>query len=244
MPNLRKTILRSLLALSVIGGITLASIVEFPTVAPASAQFSRIGRRDPRTAMGGRFRFWRRRPPTTLGGRGAVCAITPGLLDKDFTVLSDRPLFAWQGQASKLNVRDFKTRTIVWSADVDANTQQLAYNGPQPLEPGKIYQWQVLGKNPTSQDRAQWSTVTVMAAPERDTMMTKLKEITQTAQQSKQSSEEIADEQAMYLLDQNLWSDALQVVFAVKDPSTEFVEQRKFFAENMCAASARTSYAR
>jgi hypothetical protein len=244
MPNLRKTILRSLFALSVIGGITLASIVEFSNIAPASAQFSRIWRREARTAMARRFRFWRRRPPITLGGRGAVCAITPGLLDKDFTVLSDRPLFAWQGQASKLNVRDFKTRTIIWSADVDVNTQQLAYSGSQPLEPGKVYQWQVLGNNPTSQDRAQWSTMTVMASPERDTMMTKLKELAQTAQQSKQSPEELADEQAMYLLDQNLWSDALQVVFAVKNPSTEFVEQRKLFAENMCAASAQTSYAR
>lgn len=226
MPNLRTSMLRSALISSVVAGIMIAPIVQLSLVAPASAQFTRF------------LSFWQRRPPLPLGTRSGVCPMTPGLLDKDLTIVSDRPLFSWQGKAAKLNVRDYKTKEIIWSTDLDAQTQQVVYGDATPLEPGKIYQWQVLGQDTSSTDRAHWSTVAVMAAPDRDAVTAKLKDIEQKGRQNQQSPEEIVDQQAMYLIDQNLWSDALQVLYAVKNPSSEFVQKRQQFSDSLCTFTA------
>ena len=177
-----------------------------------------------------RFLFGSRRPPLPLGTRSGVCPMSPGLLDKDFTVMSDRPLFLWQGQASKVTVRDYKTKAIVWTKNLDATTQQIVYEPTQPLESGKLYQWQVIGEESSSSDRAHWSTVAIMTAAERDALSSKLKEM----EGRQKSAEAIADEQATYLLNQNLWSDALQVLFAVKSPSSAFVQKRQEFVSGLC----------
>jgi hypothetical protein len=201
--------------------MAIVPLVEVSRIAPASAQFA------------GFLSFWQRRPERPLGTRG-ICLRSPGLLENDFTVVSDRPLFSWQGKAVKLNVMDYDTKEIVWTTDLDPQTQQIVYSNANPLVLGKRYRWQVLGQDPSSTDMAHWSTFEIMAVPQRDEVLAKLKEIEQKAQQKKASPEAIAEQQATYLLDQNLWSDALQVLHTVKNPSSEFAQNRKEFMANLC----------
>lgn len=225
MFNLNQTLLRSALISSVCAGIVVVPLVELSLIAPASAQLSQW------------VSFWQqRRPPRPLGTRSGICLMTPGLLDKDLKIMSDRPLFSWQGKATKLNVRDYTTQKIVWTTDLDPQTQQIVYGDVKPLEPGKLYEWQVIGENPSSTDLGYWSTVEIMATPERDQITAKLKEIEQKAKQNKALPEAIVDQQVAYLLEQNLWSDAMTVLYTVKNPSSEFTQKRQEFASRLCTA--------
>jgi hypothetical protein len=180
------------------------------------------------------FSFGKRRPTVPLGTRGGMCLIAPGLLDQKFTVLSDRPLFAWKGTATKLTVREFKSKTVIWeTVGLDSTDQQVVYGGTTPLKSNTIYEWQLLGENPTQADLNRWKVVSVMAEPERTQHYEKLKELEQKVKAQK--VEAIADTKATYLLDQRLWSDALQVLSDVKNPSPEFAQTRKEFMTGVCS---------
>ncbi|MCY6493869.1 hypothetical protein [Leptolyngbya sp. GGD] len=224
MFNLNPTLLRSALISSVFAGIVIAPLVELSLIAPASAELSQW------------VSLWQRRPPRPLGTRSGVCLMTPGLLEKDLRIVSDRPLFSWQGKATKLNVRDYTTQKIVWTIDLDPQAQQIAYGDVNPLEPGKLYEWQVLGEKPSSTDLGYWTTVEIMAAPERDQVNAKLKKIEQAAQKSKVSPESTVNQQVAYLLEQNLWSDAMTILYTVKNPSSEFAQKRQQLASSLCTA--------
>lgn len=212
--------------LLVISGLVLASaivpVIEFSNLsptAPAAAQF---------------WTWFGRRPQVPLGTRSGICPMTPGLLDKDFTVISDRPLFAWQGTATKLTVRDFKTKAEIWSTTLAPNIQQIAYGGTVPLQPNRIYQWQLLGTSSTSSDSARWETVAVMSQEQRDQHLASLKSIEQKAKNS--SPEAVVNAKLEYLLapDRRLWSDAVQLLSDVKNPSPEFAQNRKAFMAGLC----------
>jgi hypothetical protein len=207
-------------------GSAIAPVIEFSTLspsAPASAQF---------------WSWFGRRPRVPLGTRSGVCPMTPGLLDKDFAVISDRPLFAWQGKAVKLTVRDFQTKAEVWSTSIDPNVQQIAYGNADALQPERIYQWQILGENPTSTDLSRWEVLAVMPTAERDRHLANLKEIEQ--KEKNRDAEAIANAKLAYLLDpdRGLWSDAVQVLSEVKNPSPEFVKNRKDFMAGLCNQGA------
>lgn len=178
--------------------------------------------------------WFRRRPKVILGGRSGICPIAPGLLEKDLTVVSDRPLFTWtgKGKATKLTVRDYNTKEEVWSVNLKPDTQQIAYGGDSPLQPDTVYEWQVLGEKLI--DTAQWNMVAVMSKAERNRHLAALKAIEQNSKN--QSIEAIVDAKVAYLLDDDrrLWSDALQVLSEVKNPSPEFVQNRKDFFASLC----------
>lgn len=204
-------------------GSAIVPVIEFASlqIAPnsiASAQF---------------WSWFGRRPRVPLGTRSGVCPTTPGLLGKDFAIISDRPLFSWQGKAVKLTVRDFETKAEIWSTTIASNTQQIAYGGT-PLQPGKTYQWQILSDTPTSADLARWELLSVMTQSERDRHLANLKSIEQKTKNN--APEAIANAKLAYLLapDRELWSDAVQVLFEVKNPSSDFTKNRKEFMAGLC----------
>lgn len=208
-------------------GSTIAPVIEF-----ASFQIS------PSSIASAQFWSWfGQRPKVPLGARSGVCPMTPGLLGKDYAIISDRPLFSWQGTAVRLTVRDFDTKSEIWSTTIAPNAQQIAYGG-EPLQPGKTYQWQILSDTPTSADLSRWELLSVMTEPERAQHLANLSEIEQKSKNS--SAEAIANAKLAYLLDpeRELWSDAVQVLSEVKNPSPEFVKQRKSFMAGLCVQPA------
>ncbi len=213
-------VVSSLVIVSAIAPVIGMSGLHLSPTAPAVAQW---------------WSWFTQRPKTSLGTRSGVCPMTPGLLDKDFAIISDRPVFAWKGgKAVRLIVRDFNTKTEVWSTDLDPNTQSIAYGGKAPLQPDTIYQWQLLGANPTSADLSTWYMLATMPAVERDRHIAQLRDIEQKTKNS--STEAIANAKLAYLLapDHQLWSDAIQVLIEVKNPSSEFIQQRKDFLAGLC----------
>jgi hypothetical protein len=179
--------------------------------------------------------FWGRRPRTRLTTRGNLCAITPGFIGK-LTLWHDRPLFTWKGESAVMMVRDYETRQVIWSESLDGKAQQLIYSGQVALEPGKLYEWQVLGAKPTDSDRSLWTTFKIMPTDEQQAIDRDLKAL------AKQGDREaIVLEKADYFAGKNLWSDAIQVLYSIDGVSASFADQRSNYIQNFCEQPVKTA---
>jgi hypothetical protein len=197
--------------------------------------------------------FWSRRPRHRLGARSGVCPIAPGLLET-YVVWNSRPLFIWHGEGTQISVRDRDTQKVLWTQSLKASDRQIAYNGQESLEPGKLYQWQLLGTQSASSDRNNWTTFQIMPASEREKIQTDLQTLEQSLRTSKADKEEIALKKADYFLNYkikqevlqnneapNAWSDALQSLFEIENPSPSFVKQRQGYITNLCTQQSNTT---
>ncbi|MDF5722662.1 MAG: hypothetical protein PUP91_19690 [Rhizonema sp. PD37] len=166
--------------------------------------------------------IWQRHPkrrPNASRSISSVCAISPGILDTLF-VWNDKPLFLWHnsgtGEKTQLIVREKESQKIVLMQPVNIADKKFLYNGTQPLEPGKTYQWQ-LG----STEQKEFKT---MSASEHGKIQADLQALEQKLKANKANQEEIAQRKALYFLnyqvkdtiDQkqtfNPWSDALEAL--------------------------------
>ncbi|MDF5709917.1 MAG: DUF928 domain-containing protein [Nostoc sp. S4] len=112
--------------------------------------------------------LWGRRPQRPLGARSGICPISPGLVET-YIVWSDRPLFLWYSpgktETVQLVVREEATDKEVWRQTVNLAQQKVFYGGEKSLEPGKLYQWQLLGRDNLNVTLP--STFQIMAAGDR-----------------------------------------------------------------------------
>jgi hypothetical protein len=188
---------------------------------------------------------WQKRPRRPLTIRsGILCAISPGLIGK-LDSWSDRPLFLWQGEGSQIRVRDYHQRDqILWEASVSKAQASLRYEGPVMLQPGQQYQWQIVSSvNPVASNartlnrptkQGTWETFRILPSEQRQAIATELRTLEQTLQQQNASVEDIALSKANFFVDRDLWSDALQVLYEVQNPSAQFVEQRSTYVAGLC----------
>ena len=188
--------------------------------------------------------FWQRQPRRRLTSRSGVCPISPGLIDT-YLVWSDRPLFLWDSsganQKVQLIVYEDETGKEVWRQTVNLNDQKVFYQGEKSLEPDHLYQWQLLGEN--NLNITPPSTFKIISASERKQMQSELQTLEQKLTNA--TPEEIALKKADYFVnykitDQaedgilNLWSDALESLYKVEQPSPAFIQKRQAKVENLC----------
>jgi hypothetical protein len=199
------------------------------------------------TLIGSIPSIWGNKPRRRLVSRSlGVCAISPGLVETYF-VWSDRPLFLWYSSGvnkiAQLIVRDPATAKVVWTQTVNITDQKVFYNGEKTLEPGKRYQWQVLGNDNMS--LIPPSTFQIMAVGDRDKIQTDLQALEKKLKANKIPPEEIALQKADYFLNYqithqteagifHLWSDALEILYKVDKPSPSFIEKRQAKVEDLC----------
>ncbi len=178
--------------------------------------------------------FGRRQPDVPLGTRGGVCAIAPGALDANAKILSDRPLFSWRDKAVNLRVLDGQTE--LWQTALNPQDNRIVYGGRAALQPGKRYFWEITPAPDSNQQTGIAPPIKTLFAilpqSDRDRINANLKAIEQN--KSNRSSEAIADAKATYLIQQQLWSDAVRVLYEVNNPSQAFIEQRQQFIDRLC----------
>ncbi|HEY9657245.1 MAG TPA: hypothetical protein V6C65_02190 [Allocoleopsis sp.] len=185
------------------------------------------------------------RPRKGLGGRdGGVCAVSPGLLEDENTVWSDRPLFLWQINTEgivlqRLTVIDQEGR-ILWEKPLAATDQGVVYEGTA-LQPGQFYQWQLQWTAEGAEQSADY-TFQVMPSDRRNQITTELQALNQTLQASGASAETIAQQQADYLTEQEqpLWSDALKLLYTVENPSLNTVQRIQGWLNDACGVEENT----
>ncbi|NJR65655.1 MAG: CHASE2 domain-containing protein [Leptolyngbyaceae cyanobacterium CRU_2_3] len=157
--------------------------------------------------------FERRRRTPGLSRSIGFCPITPGLVETD-QVWSDRPLFVWRGSVEQIRLRKLGSQEVLWSQTLDSQSRSIVYNGAA-LAPGQVYQWELL-----SQSRGNASFVfQVMEAERRTPIANQLQEIDTRLTARGSTREAIAIQKAQYFADQNLWSDALQWLYSIENPS-------------------------
>lgn len=176
----------------------------------------------------------REEPP--LGSRGNVCAITPGLLGEKNVIFRDRPLFVWQGAVQRLDLRPYSLyskQDLLWSQTLTTGDQSATYNR-EALQPGQTYDWELVVD--PSGSRKERFTFQVMDAQSRNLIATELTAMEKRLKSAGATGEAIAQERANYFAQRGLWSDALQEVFSVKNPSADLTRTAQEISAYLCGA--------
>lgn len=86
-------------------------------------------------------RFPKQGSTQRTAGKGGVCVLAPGLLEADNKIVSDRPLFVWQGNVDQIEVTEnFFGGGILMSEKIAPGQSAVQYSGPV-LERGQTYVW-------------------------------------------------------------------------------------------------------
>ncbi len=161
------------------------------------------------------------RKPFLGGSRsgGGFCGITPAVLGESNAIWSDHPLFLWQGKIQNLELRPYafnvayKNQATLWS--VIPTDREASYPN-EPLQAGQRYEWQVTYLSPQTNEPIQWQrTFQVMKKTERDRIAQDLISLESQLKTQSATEEETALARANYFAAKDLWSDALQQIYAV-----------------------------
>ena len=216
-----------------------------PTPTPRESQpkLPRENQRQPRkTIWQAIFSLFQGRKEPSMGSRnGYICLVSPGLLEKENVIWSDRPLFLWWGTLSSLEIRLYSPfnpavdSEILWTQQLTANSsvanaQSVPYTG-ESLQPGETYDWELV--NPSSSYRLRRSFQVMDLAP-RQRIAADLEALTVRLKATGAGDEEIALEHANYFAQRGFWSDALQVIYEVKNPSPELVVNARDLLKYLC----------
>ncbi|BAY24770.1 hypothetical protein NIES2100_45670 [Calothrix sp. NIES-2100] len=179
--------------------------------------------------------FQRRRKRTAA--RGNFCPISPGVQGEVTQIWSDRPLFIWQGEIQTIGVRTRGSDTDnLWSQAVEAK-QSTTYSG-EKLQPGKTYEWTMYrGENPV-----MFMSFQLMEAQQSDRITRELQTLETQLQTKGANKEAIALAKAKYLAERQLWSDVLQQVYSVPEPSDELKLIRQNISKQLCTAPTANNY--
>jgi hypothetical protein len=131
-------------------------------------------------------------------------------------------LFLWQGKAQNLELRPYafnvayKNQGTLWS--IIPTDRQASYPN-EPLQAGQRYEWQVTYLSPQTNEPIRWQrTFMIMEKAERDRIAQDLAALESQLQTQNATEEEIALARANYFAAKDLWSDALQQIYAVGYP--------------------------
>lgn len=170
--------------------------------------------------------------PGGATGRGGICALTPRTIGTNTVVWSTRPLFAWRGvpPIQQIKVRVQGNQEALWDKKFSGRAFRVMYDGKQPLEPSQTYNWVILD----DQNKEYSFTFKVLNTQERDRITVDLKKLEEELKNNKASDEEIALRRAEYFAQKQLWSDVLQEVYSVKNPSPALNQKIQALVGNIC----------
>jgi hypothetical protein len=201
----------------------LNSIKQTPTVQPKKTNVSTPQPSKQKSILESLLSLLQRK--SFLGGSrtsGGFCGIAPAVLGTSNVIWSDRPLFLWQGKVQNLELRpysfdvDSKDQSTLWS--VVPTDQQASYPN-EPLQAGQRYEWQATYFSPQTNEPIQWQhTFQVMEKAERDRIAQDLQSLDMQLKIQNATAEEAALARANYFAAKDLWSDALQQIYAVGYP--------------------------
>jgi hypothetical protein len=178
----------------------------------------------------------KREQEPALSSRSNICEISPGLLGNVNVIYSDRPLFIWQEKATNVTISLYtpfsweQGQEILWSETVNNDSQKIRYQG-KPLEAGKIYDWELANNTQSHQRRISFQ---IMNADKRDSITRDLEKLNIQLKNNGVTAEDITLARANYFAQQDLWSDALQEIFSVENPSTLLMNNAQEIVKYIC----------
>ncbi len=168
------------------------------------------------------------REENRIGVRGGnLCPIAPParLAGTGSAIWNDRPLFIWQGAAVRIELLASGSEEVLWSKNLTPNDTTAVYDG-EPLQPGRRYQWRLY----RSEQDPEVVLFRILPAQERDRITAELNQLpTQGA-----NPEQIALQRANYFAKNRLWSDALQEIYSVPNPSEQLQKLGQEITSYIC----------
>ena len=175
-------------------------------------------------------------PENRLITRGdELCLISPGNIGEQI-IYSDRPIFIWQGTipdstinvySSSANYNYERDEQLIWTQEVAANNQNISYKG-EPLQSGFIYDWEL-----TTTDSTYRATFVVMKDVSRDAISQDIAAM-EDRLKAENNEHEIAIAVADYLAQKQLWSDVLQQLYTIENPSPDLISKTEEIEQYLC----------
>jgi len=170
----------------------------------------------------------RKRP---MASRGEICILSPAELEKIELVMETQPAFLWQGQAGAIALRRSGETQPFWREATNKRVEQIQvsshkstirrfqYTG-KPLQTGVTYDMLLFDLSTTPYPKARQS-FQVISKARRAQVVADLNLLNLTLKSKGFSNEQISLYQVNNLISQRLWSDAIQKIYSVKNPSFE-----------------------
>ncbi|MGP1387783.1 MAG: hypothetical protein ACTS2F_29865 [Thainema sp.] len=175
----------------------------------------------------------RRRGYPGTGKPGEMCILNPG---KNEVVWHDQPLLLWRSTAHAVGIRTLTDETEVWRAT--GEYQALGFRGiqmTQPLEPGESYAWYMLYREQSPNPFDRPLPFTLMNEEQRHVIATELEALEADLEATGATVDQLALAKVDYFLEQDLRTDAVQVMFSVEEPSEELMTLREEWITEICA---------
>lgn len=235
-------LLLSLLIILFLAKIPLISIAQSPSNQTPKEQTNQSNQTNQtpgkRSTLEAIFAIFKERQKTILGSRG-VCLVSPGILEKETNIIwHNQPLFVWQGNSSKVEIRLYNAdnpRKPIWRQQVTQNSseltlQQIAYTG-KPLELGKIYDWEIFDDNDKSQEKRSFK---IMDIEQYNSINEELTNLEKQFQQQQLTEAEITLEKANYFAEKGLFSDAIAEMSSLENLSPEIAQEIQDLLNKFC----------
>lgn len=144
------------------------------------------------------------------------------------------PVLVWQGY-STVGIRPLgEDDQVLWKETDHEKASEVyqAYYPGEPLELGQGYEWLFYI---SQREPARWFPFEIMATEQHELHGAALEGLQQELAAGGASEAEVALAKAEYFVDHDLPGDALQVMFAVNEPSEELVAAREAVIEELCS---------
>lgn len=178
--------------------------------------------------------LYQRKPPPRQdppgGSRGEICAIAPSVSREMGVIWSDRPLFLWQGNVTKIEVRPRESQQALWSHTVDETVKSAMYSG-KALQPGQSYRFVMLDEDSTVLFALVFQ---VMDGEGRSRISSDLTRLEAQLKQKGATAEEIAYAKADYFASRQMWADALREAYSVENASSALSQFKQSIPDQFC----------
>lgn len=177
--------------------------------------------------------FIRRKTPG--GGKGEICAILPqALVDSSNEqkgteeIWTDKPVFFWRGVGvTQIDIFEIGKDEVFATLKVKEGLTKIKYNG-KPLQPGQSYTWQITAEKVRGLPiKDTGSNFTVMDGKERASITDDLTKLEARLKKKGDSVEKIALGKADYFAKKEMWTDVLEQLYSVQNPSPQLVDTIK-----------------
>lgn len=184
--------------------------------------------------------FQPRKPP--FAGRptrqDATCIISPILVNGETVVKiwNDRPSIVWRGKGTrKIEMTQQGNKKSILEQAINSENQagQVQYT-KGTLQPESVYTWRLLD---IDLDPTQTRQFQPIAASQRNKITAELKALQSQLESKGASPEAIALRRAEFFIQKDLGSDAVQELFAVKNPSEELKKTIDKITDEICTPS-------
>jgi hypothetical protein len=184
---------------------------------------------------------------------GLLCLLTPGNADGRLQQMwHGSPQFVWAEKFLEPDVKSSietilvvqpHSQRVVWTQTLTEIDNSLATAVPSPwrleqvdalaatLQPGQTYEWIALDRR---HNQLASGVFQIMPAAQQATISADLTGLEKELSAKGASAEQMAFEKATYFTERQLWSDALQVIYSVEDPSQPLMDLWLQIPEHVC----------